>query len=197
VRYLAVLSQAFTMAVREWLWCDDNPVRKITKPKEPRGRVRYLSDEERQHLLNACQESRNPYLYTVVPLALATGARRGELLSLRWQAVDLKRCVMTFHETKNGETRSVPVSGYALAVLTQHAKVRRLDTALVFPDSTGRRPLSIRDDLREVISRIRLCLLSMSEPQKPGFKFTRADAVCILLEKGWQSTGASKREGNA
>lgn len=42
VRYLAALSHAFTVAVREWQWCADNPVRKITKPKEPRGRVRLL-----------------------------------------------------------------------------------------------------------------------------------------------------------
>ena len=41
-RYLAALSHAFTMAVREWQWCPDNPVRKVTRPKEPRGRVRFL-----------------------------------------------------------------------------------------------------------------------------------------------------------
>ena len=50
-RWLAVLSHCFTMAMREWLWCDDNPVRTIKKPKEPRGRVRYLSDQERYQLL--------------------------------------------------------------------------------------------------------------------------------------------------
>jgi integrase len=61
------------------------------KPKVPRGRVRFLSDDERQRLLAACQASRNPYLYTIVVLALATGARRGELLTLRWPDVDLKR----------------------------------------------------------------------------------------------------------
>jgi integrase len=60
VRYLAALSHAFSVAVREWQWCDDNPVRKITKPKEPRGRVRYLSDQERHQLREACQASRNP-----------------------------------------------------------------------------------------------------------------------------------------
>ena len=43
-RWLAVLSDCFTMAVREWQWCDENPVRTISKPREPRGRVRYLSD---------------------------------------------------------------------------------------------------------------------------------------------------------
>src|SRR5688572_15334883 len=46
VRYLAALSHAFTMAVQEWCWTDDNPVRNVKRPKEPRGRVRFLSDDE-------------------------------------------------------------------------------------------------------------------------------------------------------
>jgi len=60
VRYLAALSHAFTMAVKEWQWCDANTVRAITKPKEPRWRVRFLSDQERHSLLAACQASRKP-----------------------------------------------------------------------------------------------------------------------------------------
>src|SRR5262249_27641579 len=76
-RWLAVLSHCFTMAVREWQWCDENPVLKITKPRERRGRVRYLNDEERQRLLESCKVSRNPYLSTIVVLALSTGARKG------------------------------------------------------------------------------------------------------------------------
>ena len=50
-RYLAVLSHAFTIAVEEWQWVEENPVRKASKPKEPRGRVRYLSNQERHQLL--------------------------------------------------------------------------------------------------------------------------------------------------
>src|SRR2546428_7803400 len=65
-RYFAVLSHAFTVAVNEWQWCMDNPVRKIRKTREAQGRTRYLSDVERKALLEACQNSRNPYLYTVV-----------------------------------------------------------------------------------------------------------------------------------
>jgi len=153
VRYLAVLSHVFTVAVREWQWCDDNPIQKISKPKEPRGRVRFLSDNERQRLLDACKVSRNSSLYTIVVLPLSTDARRGELLSLCWSDVDLRRGLLTFRETKNGETRTVPVSGYALDVFTQHAKVRRLDTSLVFPDNTGTRPLGIREAFEYAVKR--------------------------------------------
>ena len=152
-RWLAVLSHCFTMAMREWLWCDDNPVRTIKKPKEPRGRVRYLSDQERYQLLEACQASRNPFLYTIVVLGLATGTRRGELLSLRWPDVDLKRGTLTFHETKNGERRAVPLTGPALALMHQHAKVRRLDTMLVFPNATREKPLGIRNAFEDAVER--------------------------------------------
>ena len=72
-RYLAALSHALSPAVKEWGWLDDSPMLKVRKPKEPRGRSRFLSDEERQGLLKTCKVSRNPYLYTVVVLALSTG----------------------------------------------------------------------------------------------------------------------------
>jgi integrase len=152
-RYLAVLSHAFTVAVKEWQWCADNPVRKVSKPKEPRGRVRFLADDERERLLAACQTSRNKHLYAITVLALATGARRGELLNLRWADVDVKRGMLTFHQTKNGERRAVPLTGYALEVLTQHAQGRRLDTPLVFSDSTGTRPVGIREAFEWAVKR--------------------------------------------
>ena len=152
-RYLALLSHCLTLAAQEWGWLENSPMGKVRKMKEPRGRVRFLNDEERERLLVACQESRNPYLYVVTVLALSTGARRGELLSLRWSDVDLKRGMLTFRETKNGETRAVPITGYALDILIQHAKVRRLDTPLVFPDSTGTRPFGIRDAFENAVQR--------------------------------------------
>lgn len=78
VRYMAALSHAFSVAVKEWGWIDDSPMRKVTKPRESRGRVRFLSDEERPRLLKACKESSNPYLYPVVVLALSTGCATGK-----------------------------------------------------------------------------------------------------------------------
>ena len=61
-RYLAALAHCFSIAVKEWGWIDDTPMRKVTKPKEPRGRVRFLSDEERERLLDACKKSQNPVI---------------------------------------------------------------------------------------------------------------------------------------
>lgn len=94
-RYMTALGNAFTVATNEWEWMEENPMRKISKLSEPRGRVRFLDDEERERLLEACKASTSPYLHTLVVLALSTGARQGELLNLRWSDVDWQRCVIT------------------------------------------------------------------------------------------------------
>ena len=87
-RYLQALSHVFSVAFREWEWIEDNPMRRVRKLKEPRGRVRFLSDDERERLLEACTESKCPDLHALVILAISTGARQGELLSLRWPDID-------------------------------------------------------------------------------------------------------------
>jgi integrase len=81
-RYLAALSHAFTIAVKEWGWAEDNPVGKVRKPQEPRGGVRFLADDERTRLLEACKASTCPVLYPVVVLALSTGMRAQEIMRL-------------------------------------------------------------------------------------------------------------------
>jgi len=151
VRYLAALSHAFTIAVNEWGWLDDSPLRKVKKPALPRGRVRFLSEDttdgidgERTRLLKACEESSNPYLYPVVVLALSTGMRQGEIMGLTWEDVDLHQGRATLHETKNGERRVVPLTGKALELLKAHAKVRRLDTSLLFPGKHPQKPMDLR-----------------------------------------------------
>jgi len=114
VRYLSALSHAFTIAVKDWQWIADNPLRRITWPRQPRGRVRFLSDDERERLLAACQ--RNPVLQAIVTLALLTGMRRGEILSIRWRDVDLERRRVILHDTKNRERRQVPLVETAFAL---------------------------------------------------------------------------------
>ena len=143
-RYLAALSHAFTIAVKEWGWLEDSPLRKVAKPKEPRGRVRFLSDEERRALLKACQSSANPDLYVAVVLALSTGARRMEILGMRWSQVDIARGVITVTETKNGEIRALPLVGLAHDLMKERAKVRRIGTDLVFPSKQGVKPVDLR-----------------------------------------------------
>jgi len=145
-RYLAALSSAFGIAVKEWQWIDENPMRRVSKLKEPRGRVRCLTEEERERLLAACKDSVNPHLYMAVVLALSTGARQQEIWGLRWPEVNFDRGLITFTETKNNEYRSVPLKGHALELLLGHSKIRRSDSDLVFPSKKN--PV-VRHDFRD------------------------------------------------
>lgn len=143
-RYMAALSHAFTVAVNEWGWLEDSPLRKVKNPIEPRGRVRFLNDEERYKLLKACQDSPSDLLYICVILAISTGMRQGELMGLRWGDINLKDSYLILHETKNGERRRVPLAGHALELLQQHSKVRRLDTDVLFAGSNPSSPIELR-----------------------------------------------------
>lgn len=143
-RYCSVLSHAFTIAVKEWGWMQENPMMKIKKLKEPRGRVRYLSDEERLRLMQACQESSSPFLYILVVLGISTGARKMEIRSLEWKDVDLNRGMIILHDTKNGERRSLPLVGIAKDLMKAHYKNRNKNTELVFPAKNLQTPIDIR-----------------------------------------------------
>jgi integrase len=150
-RYLASLSHAFTVAVKEWEWIESNPFQKISALAEPEGRVRFLTDDERARLLAACQEHSDT-LHTLVALSLATGARKAELLGLTWPAVDLKRGLVTFEQTKSGKRRSVPVAGAALALL--RAVPHRIDTPLLFPSPHNkRRPINVQNIFTAAVKR--------------------------------------------
>lgn len=144
VRYMAALSHAFTLAVNEWGWLDDSPMRKVKKPKEPRGRVRFLDEGERERLIKACKESSNPLLYPVVVLVLSTGMRKGEAMNLKWQDLNMNDGYLILQETKNGDRRRVPLAGLSLELLKDHAKVRRLDTELLFPGKNPLKPIDLR-----------------------------------------------------
>lgn len=143
-RYLAALSPVFTMATNEWAWMDENPLRKVKRLKEPRGRVRYLSEDEKDRLLTACKESATKELYPIVLLAISTGMRQGEILELEWQDVSFEKGRCILQNTKNNERRAVPLVGETRNELLQWSKVRRINTDLVFPGKNPRQPIFIR-----------------------------------------------------
>ncbi|MGY6278399.1 site-specific integrase [Methylomonas sp. MgM2] len=146
-KYFGVVQNVLKYAVNEWHWLEQSPLRdrRVEMPELPPGRVRYLDDQERERLTAACKESANPLLYPAFILALSTGMRQGELMNLYWRVpsnpptetawgvVMLDQSAIVLHSTKNGERRRVPLVGAAAQVMREMSKVRRLDTALVFP----------------------------------------------------------------
>lgn len=86
-----------------------HPCRTIERRTEHNERTRFLSDDERARLLQACRAARWPRLYVLVLMALTTGARKGELMGLRWADVDLERAEARIALTKNGTPRVLPL----------------------------------------------------------------------------------------
>ena len=143
-RYAADLSHVFTKAINDWDMMEDSPMRKFTKYKEPKGRTRFLDDEEKQRLLQECRKSTSVHLFPIVLLALSTGMRKGEILKLQWQDIDFDRSLIIIHEAKNGEKRTVPLTGQAYDILKKHCSIRYLHTNLVFPSLKGDLPIDTR-----------------------------------------------------
>lgn len=136
-RTLAALSSACSYAVKELGWLDRNPLELVRKPAENKGRVRFLSETELPQFLQKCRESTNPLLYLAVLLALTTGARQAEVMGLRWPQIDLVCRTATLHDTKNGDSRQLPLSGEVLGLLREHSKVRPIDDDRLFPPKAG------------------------------------------------------------
>lgn len=144
LRYLAALSHVFTVARLEWGWMQESPIKDVTKPKIGLLRARFLTDEECKHLLQACQESSNCYLYPIVVLALATGMRKSEILGLTADAIDLINGRIILERTKNGERRSVPLKGKPLTVMQEFLQKEQHNSKFIFPSQDGLQPIDIR-----------------------------------------------------
>ena len=143
-RYHASLSVVLNYAVRVLEWLEVNPMNKIPKLPEPRGRVRYLDPDELKRLENACKESTNNLLYPIVMLAITSGARKNEILNLTWDDVDLNAKRAILHDTKNGERRTLPIVEPALSLL-QGLEKNRKTSKYVFPsrEFNGAHPANI------------------------------------------------------
>ena len=152
-RYLAALSHVLTVGVREFKWLPDSQMRDVSKLKEPKGRVRFLSDEERARLLESCRESESRHLFIVVVLALSTGMRKSEILNLRWEDVDLDRPAIVLHDTKNQERRAIPLAGKAYNLILGLKGLRSNRSNYLFPSSDPDRPIDIRKSWQTALKR--------------------------------------------
>lgn len=144
-RTLAALSSACSYGVTELGWIERNPLERVSKGTESKGRVRFLDDAELPRFLKACKsrietnakgeqkEIQMPDLYLAVVLSLTTGGRKSEIMGLRWPQIDLKRRTAMLGDTKNSDARVLPLSGEAVALLEERSKVRNLKDDRIFP----------------------------------------------------------------
>lgn len=135
-RLVATLKHMFSKAV-EWDMVEEQTLKRIRKAKlleENNRRLRYLSKEECQVLLSVCYKHLGP----IVVCALHTGMRKGEILNLQWDNVDLKHGFILLDVTKNGERREIPINDTLRTTLS--SLVRRIDVPYVFYDPATGKP---------------------------------------------------------
>ncbi|WP_245579335.1 tyrosine-type recombinase/integrase [Chitinilyticum aquatile] len=144
MREWRILSHACTVAAREWRWLPENPLLRVSKPKEAPPRQRRVHPEEIDRLLLALG-----YLEGVPPqtgrarvgaallFAIETAMRAGEICAMCWQHVDLARGLVHIPVTKNGHPRDVPLSSRARALLEVLGVVRNPDDERVFQLKVG------------------------------------------------------------
>jgi integrase len=117
-RELAILRHCLEVARREWaIPLGRNPVGGIQLPSPGAPRDRRLSEEDAERLKAALRSARAWYLSPVIELAVETGMRRGELLSLRRSRTDFSRRLTWLPITKSGRSRHVPLSPRAVEIL--------------------------------------------------------------------------------
>jgi integrase len=122
IRELSYFSSIINHARREWGINIVNPIPLVKKPASPQGRSRTLSNDELERLLKACiprVKNGNIWVLPVVKFALASAMRRGEILGLRWSDISFDRHTAYIPLTKNGTSRTVPLSSEALTILRE------------------------------------------------------------------------------
>ncbi len=116
---LAIFSNLFTVIQRDWgIEGIGNPVLLIKKPSSKgSARDRRLLTGEEERLIAACRQYGNIWLAPIVMFAIETAMRRSEILSLRWDNIDIEKQTAYLPDTKNSEPRSVPLSTKAISIL--------------------------------------------------------------------------------
>ena len=148
-RELGILSSVISYARKDLGIEIENAAGLVRRPPTTRGRDRRLESDEETRLLEALGDhagdvrgakragayrvgTRNPMMLPLVQLAVETAMRQGELLALTWDNVDLNAQTAHLNDTKNGESRTVPLSSRAVALLDV---LPRLPDGRVFPIS--------------------------------------------------------------
>jgi integrase len=127
---ISLISQLFEMAIKEWsIPIESNPCRNIRKPRVNNQRNRVLEGDEEERLMEFSKLSRSPLLPHIISLAIETAMRTSEMLSLTWNDISLEKRTAYLATTKNGYSRTVPLSTRAIEVLNsipRHPKSRRV-----------------------------------------------------------------------
>ncbi len=115
---LSILSHALKVAINEWgVSLMSNPLDKVMRPSPSKQRTRRVSKTELEALMTAATSCRNIFVQHAIQFAVQTAMRRGEILGLRWDHIDLDNSLLFIPETKNGHPREIPLTLDAKTIL--------------------------------------------------------------------------------
>jgi integrase len=164
--------------------------KQIERPRQPRGRVRWLTPSEADRLIAACSEHLRP----LVIFLLYTGARLSEALYIDWQQIDLARGQVQFLATKNGDARGVPLHPRIVATLANlphpHGEVFRRPDGKPYARKADRSGGQIKTAFQGACRRAGIVDLSPHDCRHTWATWHYAanrDLVALMELGGWKS----------
>lgn len=143
VRELGWIQHAIDIAIRDWgIPLRENVVKRARRPRVDNRRERRLGDGEWERLIRAAHECGNALMLPPLVLALETGMRRGEFVSMVWHDFDQERCTVTLSRTKNGHPRTVPLTPLAVTTFAALPRTHALRYTAAIPTTALRRRAS-------------------------------------------------------
>lgn len=130
-RVLALVSSVFGRGI-EWGIIERNPAKGIRRNKEE-SRDRFIQSDELPRFFQALAEEQNATMRDYFLLALLTGARRANVLSMAWRDISLDRAEWRINMTKNGTPQTVTLSLEAMGILQARRKETKKGALFVFP----------------------------------------------------------------
>ena len=181
-RELNPIQNLFEIARDEWgIPLKENPLKGLKLKATDNRRERRLREGELERIVEAAKRLRNPIVLQVILFALETAMRRGEILALMWDDVDLKRLSVTVCESKNGYSRTIPLTPKAAELL--HSCMDR--EGRVFPITTN----AIRLSWQRVTMRANI--------QDLHFHDLRHEAISRFFELGLTVPEAASISGHS
>lgn len=186
---LATVRQVFNHAKRLGLYDGESPTGKVKKPVEDNRRLRFLSLEEADRLLEALAE-RSTDTHDMALVSLHCGLRAGEVFALEWGDVDLERGVLTIRgtshragtKTKSGKTRAAIMTAAVKAMLS--GRERGEHHMLVFPGRGGKKIVQISDSFNRAVKALGYNNGVEDDRQKVVFHTLRHTYASWLVESG-------------
>ncbi|GFK92332.1 Tyrosine recombinase XerD [Fundidesulfovibrio magnetotacticus] len=179
---LALVRQVFNFAKAHDIYSGPSPVQKVKAPKADNRRVRFLTHEEADALLDALK-ARSLDVWGTALLSLNTGLRAGEALALTWADVDFEHGVLTIKDTKSGRNRQVPMTSEVRSMLEERRGEAK-PAELVFPAERGEQAAAISKTYVRTVADLGLNAGIEDARQKVVFHTLRHTCASWLVQNG-------------